>query len=100
MLIDYCRKEPSQYYDPCQQASQMSLGCLERNNYDKEACIEYFKAYKECRQEWVSIYFFVFFGEILLLTFIFSIDGPEKTRSPFWLQVVMTKIKKLFYSIL
>ncbi|VVT54555.1 uncharacterized protein SAPINGB_P004134 [Magnusiomyces paraingens] len=50
----FTTKEPSQYYDPCQQASQMSLGCLERNNYDKEACIEYFKAYKECRQEWMD----------------------------------------------
>lgn len=48
-------KGPSQFYDPCAEASKMSMKCLERNNYDKDMCIEYFKAYKECKQEWVSI---------------------------------------------
>lgn len=47
-------KGPSQFYDPCAEASKMSMKCLERNNYDKDMCTEYFKAYKECKQEWVS----------------------------------------------
>lgn len=55
ILISFTyRKLPSQFYDPCQKASKMSMSCLERNNYDKDMCIEYFKAYKECRQEWMD----------------------------------------------
>lgn len=50
----FSTKLPSQFYDPCQQASKMSISCLERNDYDKDMCIEYFKAYKECRQEWMD----------------------------------------------
>lgn len=46
-------KQPSQYYDPCAEASQMSLNCLDRNNYDKKKCIPYFQAYRDCKKEFV-----------------------------------------------
>jgi cytochrome c oxidase assembly protein subunit 23 len=46
-------KMPSQYYDPCHESAQMSLNCLERNNYEKDQCIKYFQAYRDCKKEWV-----------------------------------------------
>ncbi|ANB12781.1 Cox23p [Sugiyamaella lignohabitans] len=48
----FASKEPSQFYDPCAEASKMSLNCLERNNYDKSACLTYFQAYRDCKKTW------------------------------------------------
>uniref|UniRef100_A0A060T0E5 Cytochrome c oxidase-assembly factor COX23, mitochondrial n=1 Tax=Blastobotrys adeninivorans TaxID=409370 RepID=A0A060T0E5_BLAAD len=47
-------KEPSQFYDPCAEASKMSLKCMERNDFDRNQCMEYFRAYRECKKEWVE----------------------------------------------
>jgi cytochrome c oxidase assembly protein subunit 23 len=46
-------KGASKYYDPCGPASQASMKCLDRNNYDKSKCQEAFDAYKECKRLWV-----------------------------------------------
>lgn len=46
-------KQASEYYDPCHESAQMSLRCLERHNYDKDQCIKYFQAYRDCKKEWV-----------------------------------------------
>ncbi|CAN6640513.1 hypothetical protein TRVA0_018S00958 [Trichomonascus vanleenenianus] len=45
-------KEPSQFYDPCAEASKMSLRCMERNDFDREKCMDYFHAYRECKRDW------------------------------------------------
>ncbi|ODQ82683.1 hypothetical protein BABINDRAFT_159213 [Babjeviella inositovora NRRL Y-12698] len=47
-------KEPSKFYDPCHETAQMSLRCLDRNDYNKEMCHEYFAAYRECKKEWME----------------------------------------------
>ncbi|QLQ79668.1 hypothetical protein HG537_0C03160 [Torulaspora globosa] len=47
-------KGPSEYYDPCQESAQMSFNCLDRNNYDRDMCKEYFDAYRECKKQWLS----------------------------------------------
>lgn len=47
-------KGPSQYYDPCQESAQMSLNCLDRNDYNKDLCKEYFDAYRECKKQWLK----------------------------------------------
>ncbi|KAF5118506.1 hypothetical protein DV452_002022 [Geotrichum candidum] len=52
--VQFQTKMPSQFYDPCEQASKMSMNCLVRNDYDRDMCLEYFRAYKECRQEWMD----------------------------------------------
>jgi cytochrome c oxidase assembly protein subunit 23 len=46
-------KGASKYYDPCATASQASMRCLDRNNYDRSKCQEAFDAYKECKRMWV-----------------------------------------------
>jgi hypothetical protein len=48
-------KGSSKYYDPCRPASQASMKCLDRNNYDKSKCQEAFDAYKECKRIWVCL---------------------------------------------
>lgn len=47
-------KLPLQYYDPCAELAQMLLQCLDRNNYDKTMCGEYFLAYRECKKAWME----------------------------------------------
>lgn len=46
-------KDASQYFDPCQESSRMSFNCLDRNNYDRDMCKEYFDAYRECKKQWL-----------------------------------------------
>lgn len=52
--VQFLAKADSQYYDPCAEASKMSLNCLERNNYKKAMCEEYFQIYRDCKKMWVS----------------------------------------------
>jgi cytochrome c oxidase assembly protein subunit 23 len=49
----YRTKGASKYYDPCGVASQASMRCLDRNNYDRSKCKEAFNAYRECKRMWV-----------------------------------------------
>jgi cytochrome c oxidase assembly protein subunit 23 len=48
----FASKQPSQFFDPCAEASKMSLKCMERNNFDRDQCMEYFHAYRDCKKEW------------------------------------------------
>lgn len=50
----FAAKGPSRYYDPCQESANMSIRCLESNNFDRDMCHEYFKAYRECKKEWLQ----------------------------------------------
>ena len=40
-------------YRPCEQASKAALECLDRNNYDKTQCSDFFQAYRDCKKTWV-----------------------------------------------
>ncbi|CAZ79817.1 unnamed protein product [Tuber melanosporum] len=42
------RKSSSQYFDPCQEAANRSIRCLNRNAGDRTMCSDYF--------QWVSIF--------------------------------------------
>ncbi|KAL6454780.1 COX23 Cytochrome c oxidase-assembly factor COX23 [Candida maltosa Xu316] len=44
-------KEPSKFYDPCEESRIASMDCLYRNQEDKYACQEFFDAYRECRKD-------------------------------------------------
>ena len=39
---------------PCVQEAKASYKCMDDNNYDRDACLEYFKSYKECKKRMVS----------------------------------------------
>lgn len=47
-LRKYRYKGESKFYDPCAEASKMSMNCLERNNYERKPCKPYFEAYRDC----------------------------------------------------
>ncbi|ODV94196.1 hypothetical protein PACTADRAFT_76829 [Pachysolen tannophilus NRRL Y-2460] len=48
-------KAPSQYYDPCGETSRMAIRCMENHDHDyKQICGEYFRAYRECKKEWLE----------------------------------------------
>ena len=36
------------------QEQKASYKCLDKNNYDREACQQYFDAYKDCKNKMVS----------------------------------------------
>ena len=43
-------KEPSKFYDPCEESRMASMDCLYRNQDDKYAS-RVFDAYRECRKD-------------------------------------------------
>ncbi|ABN68515.2 predicted protein [Scheffersomyces stipitis CBS 6054] len=50
----WTHKEPSKYYDPCEESRQASLNCILRNQDDKLVCQDFFDAYKECRKDFFN----------------------------------------------
>ncbi|ORY87591.1 hypothetical protein BCR37DRAFT_390135 [Protomyces lactucae-debilis] len=47
-------KSTSKYFDPCEESSRASLKCLDKNAYDREACSDFFRAYRECKARWME----------------------------------------------
>ncbi|ETI29282.1 hypothetical protein G647_01735 [Cladophialophora carrionii CBS 160.54] len=47
-------KRSSEYYDPCQDFANKSIKCMHRNNGDRDMCQDYFKAYRDCKKEWMA----------------------------------------------
>ncbi|KAG0636967.1 cytochrome c oxidase-assembly factor cox-23 [Tuber brumale] len=47
-------KASSQYFDPCQEAANRSIRCLNRNAGDRTMCFDYFQAYRDCKKKWVD----------------------------------------------
>ncbi|KAL5499858.1 hypothetical protein EMCRGX_G011323 [Ephydatia muelleri] len=37
-------------FNPCLEEAKASYKCMDDNNYDRDACLEYFKSYKECKK--------------------------------------------------
>ncbi|OMH80070.1 Cytochrome c oxidase-assembly factor COX23, mitochondrial [Zancudomyces culisetae] len=53
-LREFESKLPGKYLNPCELESRNSLKCLEKNNFDKKYCREYFEAYNECKKLWIN----------------------------------------------
>lgn len=47
----WAAKEPSKYYDPCEESRQASISCVLRNQEDKSVCQDFFDAYRECQKD-------------------------------------------------
>ncbi|KAI0328671.1 hypothetical protein GY45DRAFT_1325958 [Cubamyces sp. BRFM 1775] len=39
---------------PCAEASKASMDCMNHNDYDRDKCLDYFQAYRDCKKAWVS----------------------------------------------
>jgi len=48
------RHSDSQFIDPCAAASKASMECLNRHDYDKSKCSDYFQAYRDCKKLWIE----------------------------------------------
>ncbi|KAF8603839.1 hypothetical protein BDV93DRAFT_492995 [Ceratobasidium sp. AG-I] len=48
------RQTVSKFIDPCEGASKASYACLNKNNFDRDKCSEYFEAYRECKAAWLQ----------------------------------------------
>ena len=61
-------KGTSKFLDPCQKESINSMNCLDKHNYDKGKCKDFFDLYRECKKKWVSLYSFY----IIYLSFLYG----------------------------
>ncbi|SCV67758.1 BQ2448_5369 [Microbotryum intermedium] len=48
------RSAESEFADPCEIARQQSMKCLDRNSYNKSKCTDFFQAYRDCKQTWLT----------------------------------------------
>ncbi|OBZ73742.1 Cytochrome c oxidase-assembly factor COX23, mitochondrial [Grifola frondosa] len=39
---------------PCEDASKASMDCLNRNEYDRDKCLDFFQAYRDCKKTWIE----------------------------------------------
>ncbi|EJU03526.1 cytochrome c oxidase-assembly factor COX23 mitochondrial [Dacryopinax primogenitus] len=44
----------TKFVDPCEQAAKESMACLNRHSYDRDQCLDFFQAYRDCKQEWLK----------------------------------------------
>lgn len=40
-------------FSPCEQAAKASLSCMDRNGYNRDKCMDFFQAYRDCKKAWV-----------------------------------------------
>ena len=38
---------------PCEDATKASMDCMNRHNYDRDKCLDFFQAYRDCKKIWV-----------------------------------------------
>ncbi|KIM53936.1 hypothetical protein SCLCIDRAFT_137775 [Scleroderma citrinum Foug A] len=43
----------SKHTDPCEDAAKASLTCMDRNEYDRGKCEDFFQAYRDCKRAWL-----------------------------------------------
>ncbi|PIL24985.1 hypothetical protein GSI_12872 [Ganoderma sinense ZZ0214-1] len=47
-------KEISKFVDPCAHATKASLDCMNKHDYDRDKCLDYFQAYRDCKKAWMD----------------------------------------------
>ncbi|KAI0793908.1 hypothetical protein C8Q74DRAFT_1365447 [Fomes fomentarius] len=53
-LKHFKNKPVSKFVDPCGEASKASLDCMNLNDYDRDKCLDYFQAYRDCKKAWME----------------------------------------------
>ncbi|OJA10689.1 hypothetical protein AZE42_01034 [Rhizopogon vesiculosus] len=48
------RQAYSQHTDPCEQAAKASLSCMDHNGYNRDKCMDFFQAYRDCKKAWLE----------------------------------------------
>ncbi|RDX54263.1 hypothetical protein OH76DRAFT_1078242 [Lentinus brumalis] len=47
-------KQVSKFVDPCSEASKASMDCMNHHDYDRDKCLDYFQAYRDCKKAWMA----------------------------------------------
>ncbi|KAI0731178.1 hypothetical protein C8Q76DRAFT_717900 [Earliella scabrosa] len=47
-------KQVSKFVDPCAEASKASMDCMNHHDYDRDKCLDYFRAYRDCKKAWME----------------------------------------------
>ncbi|KAH7917487.1 hypothetical protein BV22DRAFT_1026264 [Leucogyrophana mollusca] len=48
------REVYTKHTDPCEDAAKASMKCMDRNAYDREKCMDFFQAYRDCKKVWLD----------------------------------------------
>jgi len=67
---------------PCAEASKASMDCLNRHDYDRDKCLNFFQAYRDCKKEWVRPITVSLSPLPTSRTLIAPRDGTTQGRSP------------------
>ncbi|KAH9839861.1 uncharacterized protein C8Q71DRAFT_744544 [Rhodofomes roseus] len=44
----------TKFVDPCKRAAKASMDCLNRNEFDRDQCHDFFRAYRDCKKDWLD----------------------------------------------
>ncbi|EGN96594.1 hypothetical protein SERLA73DRAFT_58401 [Serpula lacrymans var. lacrymans S7.3] len=48
------RETYTKHTDPCESAAKASMACMDRNSYDRDKCLDFFQAYRDCKKTWLD----------------------------------------------
>lgn len=48
------REAYTKHTDPCELAAKASMECLDRHNYIRSECTEFFQTYRDCKKTWMN----------------------------------------------
>jgi len=48
------RETYTKHTDPCEGAAKASMKCMDKNNYDRDKCLDFFQAYRDCKKTWLE----------------------------------------------
>ncbi|EEB89172.1 hypothetical protein MPER_12756, partial [Moniliophthora perniciosa FA553] len=48
------KENTSKFIDPCAEASKASLACMNKYDFDRDKCLDYFQAYRDCKKSWMD----------------------------------------------
>ncbi|KZT34243.1 hypothetical protein SISSUDRAFT_1026828 [Sistotremastrum suecicum HHB10207 ss-3] len=48
------REVTTRFIDPCAAASKASMDCMDKNEYDRDKCLHFFQAYRDCKSTWIN----------------------------------------------
>ncbi|KZT10076.1 uncharacterized protein LAESUDRAFT_645560 [Laetiporus sulphureus 93-53] len=47
-------KQDTKFVDPCERASKASMDCMNRHDFDRDKCLDFFRAYRDCKKDWLD----------------------------------------------
>lgn len=71
-------------HSPCEDASKASLACMDQNDYNRDKCMEYFQAYRDCKRAWVRIASVMLTHATLLSSHTTLTDRAKTDRPSAW----------------